>query len=165
MTRDGARGEVHVYQEQYQRVQRWYWRFEALDQGRVHDADSENYVDEILAFFQNCYHLKDWIKHDSTLPPARSRVETLINTNRWLALCADICNASKHLKLTSSRSEENPAFGNKAVSVHINSPRGTLISIKYTIDTEEGPLDAFSLATDCLRSWDQYLKTINAEPG
>lgn len=44
------------YREQYDRVKRWYERFSTTNQGRLHDTPSDNYLDEIYAFFQNCYH-------------------------------------------------------------------------------------------------------------
>ena len=55
------------YQEQYDRTKRWYDRLTAIDQGRAHDMASDHYVDEIYAFFLNCYHLKDWIKNDGNV--------------------------------------------------------------------------------------------------
>jgi hypothetical protein len=108
-------------------MKRWYERFAAIDQGRPHDVDSDNYLDEIYAFFLNCYHLKDWIKCDSAVPVKdQQAVEDHITANRSLRLCADICNASKHLKLetkkdgTHGRSNENPTFGRTHAALQIN---------------------------------------------
>ena len=90
-------------------MKRSYAKFAAIDQGRVHDKSSENYDDEVYAFFLNCYHLKDWIKNDGAAGvSAQNRVEAFINSSRPLKLCADICNAHKHLQLKSPRSNENP---------------------------------------------------------
>jgi len=50
---------MSAYREQYDRMQRWYDKFAALNGGRQHDMPSENYVDDIYAFFLNAYHLKD----------------------------------------------------------------------------------------------------------
>lgn len=150
---------THKYVEQYERIQRWYTRFCRLNEGRKHEVLSENYVDEIYAFFQNCYHLKDWIKNDETLAnTARDAVEPFINANRSMRLCADICNALKHLNLLSSRSGENPEFGAKHYALH---PGGTetMISLKYEVNTDGGPKDAFELATECLQAWDVFLPT------
>ena len=88
-----------TYREQYNRMKRWHQRVATLDQGRTHAVDSENYLDEIYAFFQNCYHLKDWIKNDSAVAPAVQQcVEGHIDSSRPLRLCADICNSLKHLQ-------------------------------------------------------------------
>jgi hypothetical protein len=146
-----------LYREQYDRMKRWYDRFVALDQGRSHDVPSDNYLDEIYAFFMNCYHLKDWIKHDGTVAPTvQQAVEPHINSSRPLKLCADICNSLKHLSLTSSRSGENPAFGKKQFGLALGTGP-TTINLKYEIDTATGPIDAFQLATECVDAWDTFL--------
>ncbi|MDF0674040.1 MAG: hypothetical protein P0120_06825 [Nitrospira sp.] len=144
------------YREQYDRMKRWYDRFAALDQGRPHNVPSDNYLDEIYAFFMNCYHLKDWIKHDATVTVATKQVvEAHINSSRALKLCADICNSLKHLHLTSSRSGENPAFGRKQFGLALGTGP-TTINLKYEIDTTGGAIDAFQLATDCIEAWNTF---------
>ena len=144
------------YREQYDRMRRWYEKFRCLDQGRNHEIASDNYVDDIYAFFQNAYHLKDWLRNDpSVADSAKFRVETHINMNKPLCLCADICNSLKHLTLKQSRSDENPTFGRKAFSLSIGSGPTTL-GLKHQIDTDSGPLDAFELATACVKAWDDF---------
>lgn len=146
-----------LYREQYDRMKRWYDRFVSLNQGRSHDVPSDNYLDEIYAFFMNCYHLKDWIKNDGTVAPIIQRtVEPYINSSRPLKLCADICNSLKHLSLTSSRSAENPAFGKKHFVLALGTGP-TTINLKYEIDTTSGTIDAFQLATECVGAWDSFL--------
>jgi hypothetical protein len=146
-----------AYREQYDRIRRWYDRFVALNQGRPHDVPSDNYLDEIYAFFMNCYHLKDWIKHDGTVAASvRRAVEPHISSNRPLRLCADICNSLKHLQLTSSRSGESPAFGKKQFGLDLGT-RPTTINLRYEVDTNTGPIDAFQLASECIDAWDTFL--------
>ena len=147
------------YQEQYARMKRWYARFAALDQGRPHDAPSDNYIDDIYAFFMNCYHLKDWIKNDGTVPPAvQQKVEGYINANRSLTLCADICNSLKHLTLTSQRSGESPTFGRKEFGLALGGEEPA-IKLKYEVDAISGPINAFELATDCMDAWNVFLSS------
>lgn len=150
-----------AYREQDDRMKRWYDRFASIDQGRLHDLPSDNYVDDIYAFFQNCYHLKDWIKNDNAIstPALKQSVEDCITSDRSLRLCADICNSLKHLtRTTSNRSGENPWFGQKQFAVDIGSSP-TNISLKYQIDAAGGSIDAFQLATDCVAAWETFLKS------
>ncbi len=148
-----------AYHTQYNRMKRWYERFVAIDQGRLHDTSSDNYLDEIYAFFMNCYHLKDWIKNDNTVAThVQDSVETYINSNRSLRLCADICNSLKHLQLISSRSGENPTFGKKQFALNLGSGLPTTISLKYELDTTNGSEDAFDLATECIAAWDTFIE-------
>ncbi len=123
--------------------------------------NSENYVDEIYAFFQSCYHLKDWLRNDDSLTSAvQGAVEGYINQQRSLKLCADICNSSKHLQLNRPRSNENPAFGRKDYSLTLTANVDEAeISLKLWINTDSGAEDAFSLATECVQEWDAFLKT------
>src|SRR5439155_17755263 len=119
-----------TYREQYNRMKRWYERFGTLDQGRTHGVDSENYLDEIYAFFQNCYHLKDWIKNDMAVAPAiQQSVEGYINGSRPLRLAADICNSLKHLQ-NRGRSGEDPKFGRKHFSLGLGLG-DPVISLKF----------------------------------
>ena len=147
------------YREQNDRMRRWYARFEVIDKGREHDAPSDNYVDEIYAFFLNCYHLKDWIKHDPAVPATvQLAVEGYVSGNRSLRVCADICNSLKHLRLTRpEKSGESPTFGAKHFAVSLGPGLPTTISLKYEVDTAGGPEDAFLIATENVAAWDGFL--------
>lgn len=150
---------VPLYREQYDRMKRWFNRLAAIYQGREHDMASDNYVDEVYAFFLNCYHLKDWIKNDSAVPiAAQQAVEGHINGSRPLQLCADICNSLKHLRLSKGpRSGQSPAFGKKRFALNLGPGLPTTISLKYEIDTVSGPEDAFKLASECVSAWEAFL--------
>lgn len=156
---EGQMGEGSKYLEQFERVKRWYQRFEEIDRGIKFDRDPDFYQDEVMAFFLNCYHLKDWIKNDSHISPSvRSKVEDYINNTYPLKLCADIANGIKHLKLESPpRTGQQPEFGGKKYNLTLGS-MGQVIQIKYSIDTQAGPVDAFTLASDCVSSWENFLK-------
>jgi hypothetical protein len=54
--------------EQWERVLRWYARISRTNEGREHTDGTDSYQDEVYAFFQNYFHLKDWIKNDSSVP-------------------------------------------------------------------------------------------------
>jgi len=162
------------YQEQFERVKRWYEEIKKTDQGRPHDRSTDYYQDEVYAFFFNCYHLKDWIKNDKSVGAvAKKKVEDFINNSKELSLCADICNSSKHLVLTHpSRSKKNPQFGKRKFYVQLQGFIGfnkrkskqklsgsePTISIKYEINTSKGLVDAFELATKCLQKWEEFIK-------
>ncbi len=154
----GQMGSSSKYLEQYERVQRWYQRFVTINEGRLHNLPSDNYQDEVYTFFLNCYQLKEWIKNDKSVGAAAAKVEGFININEELKICADICNGIKHLELTSPRSDQDPKFGQKKYSLRVGkSP--TTISVKYTIDTSSGPIDAFELATKCLQAWESFIQS------
>ncbi len=146
------------YQEQLERVHRWYDRIKRINDGMEHDKPSECYQDEIYAFYLNCYHLKDWIINCDAAP--NERVEEFINSSTDLKLCADICNGLKHLKLDRQpRSDQRPEFGPRRYELNIGSGPIT-IAVKFSLDIKSGSIDAFELATKCLESWGSFVSSI-----
>jgi len=149
------------YTEQLGRVKRYFARFKQINDGMVHDQSSDHYSDDVYAFFQNCYHLKDWIKNDAACS-AWSDVENYINSNPDLRICADLCNGQKHLVLTRPRSPENPSFAGENITLKIADGFGVKesidISMKFKIATTSGDMDAFQLAERCVAAWEQYIR-------
>ncbi len=144
------------YREQLQRLERNYQRFAEIDQGRPHDRGCLHYLDEVYSFFLNCYHLKDWLKKDPGFPGS-TEVESYIDANQELQLCADICNAYKHHQLDKPpRSAGNPRVGGQKINLELGGGQAA-IKIKFTIDTASGPRDAFELATKCLQLWKDFI--------
>lgn len=146
------------YMEQFKRMQRWYEHFKEIGQGTSHERSSEEYTDVVYAFFQNCYHLKDWIKNDDTIKlPKGFDIEDFINKNRCMRLLADICNGTKHLKLNMpERSKESPEFYSKNYSLALGGQ--PVIKVKWNIKTKTGNIDAFQLATECVHKWEEFIK-------
>ena len=117
----------------------------------------ENYNDEVYSFFLNCHHLKDWLINDSGFPVGETSIENYINANQELQLCADICNAHKHLRLKKPpRSPEDPRLGVQKIDLDLVADKAT-IKIKFTIDTKSGSRDAFELATRCMKLWENFI--------
>ena len=46
------------------RARRFFGRFKRLNDGIGHDRESDEYIDDIYAFFQACYHVKDHLIDD-----------------------------------------------------------------------------------------------------
>jgi hypothetical protein len=148
------------YMEQWERVQRFFLRFESLSKSIDHSRPSQEYDDDVYAFFQNCYHLKDWIKNDPYCARWPS-VEALINGDAYLKLCADLCNAQKHLTLTTSRSSQNPVFDGGTIKLNITEgagPTQVKVAVAYNIATATlGTIDALDLARNCVNSWKTFI--------
>jgi len=136
-----------TYLEQLARTKRALDRMERIYSGRG-PASDEECRDDVLAFFQNCHHLKDWLIHDSSKMYSKARVEGFINANRELALCADLCNGAKHLKRNSNRSGEDPQMGAQSVTVGSGG-----IAYSFIVDADLGRTDALDLARKCMALW------------
>jgi hypothetical protein len=153
------------YLEQFERVKRYYARFQKLNAGRPHDVPSEEYFDEIYAFFQNCYHLKEYLKNDPAFTKHSNQdIEDFLNNTPALAICADICNGLKHLTLKRPpRSGDIPKISRKNIALSINEtigsnkPAEVKIKASIEIDHKGTKLDAFQVATDALRAWSSFI--------
>ena len=157
------------YVEQLERTKRYLKKIFDLNAGIPHTQASPNYDDDVHAFFQNCYHLKDWIKNDPYCSKW-SDVEKFINTNTDLQICADLCNGLKHLILTKPpRSTENPQFSGKHYSLKIGESLGggaseMGIAISYEIATASGNINAFDLGTRCVSAWEIFIANNTTTP-
>ena len=147
---------VTRYQEQFDRLQRSYNRFQDINDGRPHSRQSDYYTDDMYSFFMNCYHLKDWLVNDAEFSASSADLEGFINSNKELQLCADICNAQKHLLLTNRRSNENPSLGQRLNKLLLGGGEPK-ISVTFMINTSSGQIDAFELATKCIELWRQFI--------
>ena len=153
------------WREQFERVKRWYERFKIIDSGRPHTHPSDYYQDEVYAFFQNCHHLRDWILNDDNINIGAQTLKNFVTGHQELQICGDLCNGTKHLKLKKPWSTIKPEFGARHFDLKLEVPNNkATISVKYSIDTDTGEMDAFELATKCLQSWEWFIKSnINDE--
>ena len=155
------------YLEQYERLQRAYDRFREFNLALT-DKISSDYEDEVYAFFMYCYHLKDWIKNDSSvksrMPNIGTDVEQFINESEALSLCVDLCNSLKRLELKRSSSGERPTFGRKQYHHRLNIGSGSSIRLEWSIErNNKPPIDAFELATECIAEWDKFLQRLKSQ--
>ena len=112
-----------MWREQWNRVQRWYGLFRDTSAGRPHDRDSDYYQDEVYAFFQNCYHLKDWLKNDPATQQTATGIEQFVPASPNLSLCGDLANGTKHLRLTSTKTgDRNTGFGHRDFQLKLGGP-------------------------------------------
>ena len=157
--------------EQLDRIRRYYNRFKRINDGGEFDRTVEDLLDDIHGFFQNCYHFKDWLKNDSGFTKhTGQQIEQYVTKILELAICADICNSTKHLQLTSPpRSGTLPALGRKSITIDIADVISTdaksaeevpqMISMKVEIMHNETVFDAFDVARLALQAWENFLKT------
>src|ERR1035437_4070866 len=98
-------GENATYQ--FYRTERWLGRLQAIYSGKHTPVGNwDDPMDHVLAFFLNCYHIKDWLKagpewrEDVTPEVRRKAVEQFVEESEVLRICADLCNGNKHFLLS-----------------------------------------------------------------
>jgi hypothetical protein len=145
------------YPEQFERIRRWHERLQPIAEGTVQVESYDQHRDDMFAFFMNCYHLKDWIKNDSSVPHLNKLVEAYINESPALSLCADICNGLKHLVLNNSRSGSNPEISPRDYRRIDSSNTDGKIGAAILISAGDKNYDAFELAGRCIDEWELFL--------
>jgi len=150
--------ELRKHQEQFERMKRWYERIKKIDQGMPHNLHSDYYCHDVYAFFVNCYHLRDWIEKDDTVEQQiKDKVRCFIEKTNCMCLCADICIGIKHLKQERKvYSKKNPIFGVRKFFLSVGAE--PIIKVKFSIETKTGTIDAFELASKCIRKWGEFIK-------
>src|SRR5260370_12903142 len=80
------------YRHQLDRARRFLERMEAVD------ANEVEFQDMVWAFFQNCWHVKDWVEHDPQVPRLmKDAVIDRAHRSSVLKICREMCNGTKHL--------------------------------------------------------------------
>lgn len=125
---------------------------------------SDDYIDDAMAFFMFCYHVNDYLKSDPALTKhPKNNIETYVNNTTKLSICRDICNCTKHLKLTKLKTADQPKFGNLEFHVSVtHSLPGEKVpdemKIKLDLEHDAKTHYAFQVATDAMQAWIAFLK-------
>jgi hypothetical protein len=123
-------------------------------------------VDMIYAFFQNCYHLKDWIKADK--PQLKREVENLFKESNkdpdvlCMKVCADLCNGSKHCRIDPKfyppKIDKDTDVKEIITKSHFNiTDRSFKFSISYNVQADNHNFDALELAKHCIDRWKLFM--------
>ena len=132
---------------QFQRLERWCQRVDET-------TTKEDLSDFIFTFFQNCFHLKDWLKKTGEVP--EEDLDKLTSNNIELQICRDICNATKHFSVVSPCQKFEVSF------VQEYCPKFTGGGwfggdARLIVVTDEKNYDAKELMHKCLKIWKEFL--------
>jgi hypothetical protein len=140
---------------QWQRIERWHRRaLEVQKKSRKQEIDLED-IDTVIAFFQNAYHLKDWLL--ASRPDIGSAIITLFRDSFELKACRDICNGFKHKSI--KHPSHDPDFNLFREYDHFEIEN--LSPVKYRISFAEGndirKFDLFELVSSVYQRWEGFL--------
>lgn len=129
------------WQGQLARVRRWHQR--VLNAASTGSPDLQDFI---FVFFQNCYHLREWLHSTSRIPKAE--IDQLYSTTKELRLCRDICNGTKHLDLSNASVD---AFFSIGYEYAPHEPGGSRLFL-----IADDKYDLLELAGRCLRLLEQF---------
>lgn len=138
------------YRNQLDRARRF------LDRARMTpddwpDMDDVEFQDMMSAFFQDCWHVKDWLKNDPSVSQvAKEAVIQLAHQSQYLRMCQELCNGTKRLGARPGANHQHinttiiPGAGIREVDCIVDDGSGKFISGKQ-------------LASDCIAEWERIL--------
>ena len=148
--------------EQFARVERALARVRS-NRGR----ELPEYEDDVWSFFQNAWHLKDWIKNDPELSQKdRDAVEGDVGGLEVLRICADLANRSKHLRLEHKRLDANISKRSTHIhagAVHLSLSSGSSVvpgyaELIFTIVADDGrEFGVIETAEQAVAEWRELL--------
>lgn len=140
--------------EQFKRMERWGQRVEAVCQKVPEDMGDQEDEDDVLAFFQNCFHLKDWIINDEGLEIPKKEVEDFINGSECLKICGDLCIGAKHLMINKPRTDSETRINRTyTVARRITDP---ILRRDFIVTSRGEKYNALSLARECINTWRRF---------
>ena len=142
-----------TWRPQYDRMVRGY------DRLNEDYYSSINFEDDIQHYFQDCWHLKDWIKNDDSISQAvRGCVEAEVEKHEPLRVIADLANGSKHLNRYTNRLGAYVTGGHLTIGLGQNKP----IDIDYEVTlTKTGTvLSAKAIAKEAFDAWQVVLANL-----
>jgi hypothetical protein len=130
---------IKGWEGHHARLERWYQKVMQNGAGRGEEA-----FDDVLAFFQCCFSLRDWLIVWGGVE--RDRIDSLIAGSRAMCICRDICNRSKHGNIR--KGEEGI---DRYYSIHREyDPSGN----KLVVVVGSGEkFDLLDIMKDCLAFW------------
>jgi len=144
------------YLEQFERVKRWYKRFEEINLGTQENRSSDDYKDVVYAFFMNCYHLGDWIINSTSLK--ENDINIFVNSHGEMQICKSLCFGSKHLIDKKTSFERQPEIARQDISLRIGGDQPVETAMTFWVRVNDRDYNAFEIATECLRLWEEFLK-------
>lgn len=143
--------------EQFKTMERWYKRLQLIYDKVPKDMGDLEDRDDVLSFFQNCYHLKDWVKNDDGCCITESEIEDFVNSSEYLTICGGICAGSKHLKISDPRFDENTKI-NRSFYLESSDVKSPINKRTFVVVVEDKNYDALKLADRCMEEWRNFFK-------
>lgn len=142
-----------IFTEQFKRMERWHKRLKSICDKVPAGFGTFEELDDVMAFFQNCYHLKDWVKNDNNSGISSAEVENFVNSSEFLKICGDLCNGFKHLKISNPKVDSDTN-----INRHIYLPPGghvsdPIVKREFIITSAEKKYEALDLADKCIAEW------------
>jgi hypothetical protein len=139
------------YRDQLDRTRRFLERMEQPSDDSGDCMTDVDFQDMVWAFFQNCWHVKDWLRHDPQVDElTKEAVIARAHDSVALRVCREMCNGTKHLGARPGASHDHidttiVPGGETLMDCLIDNGAGTLVSGRV-------------LAHQCIGEWVSILE-------
>ena len=140
---------------QYQRLQRWHRLIHQIGRAKSQRKEMEQEHDFLYAYFQNCYHLRDWLRNSNAV--TAKALQEFFRLNEPMGVCRDICNGTKHWRIDHPSVDADFSMGREYVPADCSSERPH-VNESWFIISGRNKYDLFELADTCMALWDSFLR-------
>jgi hypothetical protein len=142
--------KVLGWRTQYDVMLRWFERCKNVHHTDGRYTSFEDALDFILVFFIYCYHLSDYVVETGSI--TRPEIDKLIEQNKNMQICRDICLRVKHHNISQSRSVKKSLDKDFSIGREYSSPYSPAGENLFLIlDGEK--LDPLSIVHNCVNFW------------
>jgi hypothetical protein len=144
---------------QLSRVKRWYDRVQSLKSKSETEPLTAYDFDTLIAFFQNCYHLRDWL--ESARPELKNDVKILFENSFEMCACRDICHGFKHkdLRKPSLDADFNLYREYDSFAAEVDPRKNPEVyNIAFANGNDIGKFNVFDLVDKCVDLWIDFLQ-------
>lgn len=146
------------WKAQWARVLRWHHRVERIrEKALMAELDACD-LDEVIAYLQNCYHLRDWL--EASRPALKAQLDAFFQKHFELGACRDVCNGFKHKSL--KRASHDPGFNlYREYDPFLEDAEPGRSLVLYRIAFADGDdlrrFDLFEFTNICLALWRDFI--------
>jgi hypothetical protein len=147
------------WRAQWSRVQRWRQKVQRIQEKAVQAELDAFDLDDVIAFLQNCYHLRDWL--EASQPALKTSLDAFIGKHFEFGACRDVCNGFKHKALKwpshdpdfNMYREYDPFLGDIEPG---RSP--VLYRLAFADGDDLRKFDLFEFTDACFTAWTEFIE-------
>lgn len=148
------------WREQWNRVSRWYQECNKIQDKHLRSALTLHDQDILISFFQNCYHLQDWITCSRS--DLKLIVKKFMDETFEMILCRNISDGFKHMELTNPK-HPDPDFNWEVLLDFFeletaSTDSGMRHVLTFRNGDEINSYDVFELINQCFHLWESFIK-------
>jgi len=144
------------WKAQWARVKRWRVKAERIRAKSMREELDASDLDEVVAYLQNCYHLRDWV--EASRPELKALLDALFQKHFELGACRDVCNGFKHKAV--KRPSHDPDFNLYREYDHFledGAPGRNPVLIAFADGVNLRKFDLFEFTDTCFALWTDFI--------